>query len=137
MATSLKPHSSVPLPVLEPSTDFPSFEDVEPIPRSRGWVIALVVLVILLVAALGFMIGRASAPASMPLACEKALDSAGLAFSSATAQLRTIEAGALTLIDGEYSESSSLLQDARLGLSDLAWLQTRFDAATAACRSAG
>jgi hypothetical protein len=137
MATSLKQRSSVPLPVLEPSTDFPSFEDVEPTPRSRGWIIAALVLAALMIAALGFVAGRASAPETMSAACAQALDRAELAFSSAAAQLGTIEAGALSLIDGEYSEASSLLQDARLGSSDLAWLQTRFDAAAAACRSAG
>ena len=57
MSTSVVPRR-VPPPVFEPSTDFPTLEDEEPVRRSRVWVVALIVIAALLVAGVGFIVGR-------------------------------------------------------------------------------
>jgi hypothetical protein len=60
MSTSVVPRR-VPPPVFEPSTDFPTLEDDEPVRRSRAWIVALIVTAALVVAAVGFVVGRVTA----------------------------------------------------------------------------
>src|SRR5512134_2782810 len=114
MSTSVMRRPAPP-PVIEPSTDFPTLEDEEPVRRSRIWIVALAVVGALLVAAAGFALGRATAPQTLPAPCVQALEQADVAFSAALAQLGTIEASALTALE-EPAEAESVLQDARLGL---------------------
>jgi len=133
MSTSVMRRPAPP-PVFEPSTDFPTLEDEEPVRRSRVWIVALGVVGALLVAAAGFALGRATAPQALPAACVQALEQADAAFSAARAQLGTIVASALTALE-EPVEAESVLQDARLGLAELQGLQADFAAASAACRA--
>lgn len=134
MSTSVMPRHAPP-PVFEPSTDFPTYEDEEPVERSRAWIVALVVLAALLLGVVGFVAGRATAPASPPVACVEALQSADAAFTAALAELGTIEAGALSVIDGELGEADSVLQGARLGQAEIVRLRSSFEAAAAICRA--
>ena len=133
MSTSVMRRSAPP-PVIEPSTDFPTFEDEEPVRRSRAWIVALVVLGALVVGAVGFVVGRATAPETVPAPCVQALQSADAAFTAALAQFGTIEASALTALE-EPTEADSVLQDARFGQAELQGLRASFDAASAACRA--
>jgi hypothetical protein len=136
MATSLMPQRSIP-PVLEPSTDFPTLEDEEPIHRSRAWLVVLAAVLLVAMCTGFFFAGRASAPSAVPAACVTAMQDAEVGFVAGLAQLGTIEAGALTIVDGEYSEADSVLQDARLGRAELQRLHASFTEAAAACRAAG
>jgi len=133
MSTSVM-HRPAPPPVFEPSTDFPTLEDEEPVRRSYAWIVTLVVLGAVVVGAVGFAIGRATAPTVVPTPCVQALQRADAAFTAAVAQLGTIESSALTALD-EPTEADSVLQDARYGLTELQGLRASFDAAAAACRA--
>lgn len=133
MSTSVMRRSAPP-PVIEPSTDFPTFEDQEPVRRSRAWIVALVVLGALVVGAVGFVVGRVTAPETVPAPCVQALQSADAAFTAALAQFGTIEASALTALE-EPTEADSVLQDARFGQAELQGLRASFDAASTACRA--
>ena len=133
MSTSVMRRSAPP-PVIEPSTDFPTFEDEEPVRRSRAWIVALVVLGALVVGAVGFVVGRVTAPETVPAPCVQALQSADAAFTAALAQFGTIEASALTALE-EPTEADSVLQDARFGQEELQGLRASFDAASTACRA--
>jgi hypothetical protein len=133
MSTSVARRAAPP-PVFEPSTDFPTLEDEEPVRRSRFWIVALAVVGALLVGAAGFALGRASASEALPAPCVQALEQADAAFSATLAQLGTIEASALTALE-EPVEIDSVLQDARLGLAELQGLQTAFEATSSACRA--
>jgi len=133
MSTSVMRRSAPP-PVIEPSTDFPTFEDEEPVRRSRAWIVALVVLGALVVGAVGFVVGRVTAPETVPAPCVQALQSADAAFTAALAQFGTIEASALTALE-EPTEADSVLQDARFGQAELQGLRASFDAASTACRA--
>ena len=120
------------VPQVEPSTDFPTVEEAEH-DRAWIWVLALVVVGALVIASVGYVIGRSSAP--LPTACVRALDRAEVAFTDALAQLGTIEDGTLAVIDGERPEMYSVLGDARLGQAELQQLRTSFVTAAEACRS--
>jgi len=133
MSTSVMRRSAPP-PVIEPSTDFPTLEDEEPVRRSRAWIVALVVLGALVVGAVGFVVGRVTAPETVPAPCVQALQSADAAFNAALAQFGTIEASALTALE-EPTEANSVLQDARFGQAELQGLRASFDAASTACRA--
>ncbi len=133
MSTSVMRRSAPP-PVIEPSTDFPTLEDEEPVRRSRAWIVALVVLGALVVGAVGFVVGRVTAPETVPAPCVQALQSADAAFTAALAQFGTIEASALTALE-EPTEADSVLQDARFGQAELQGLRASFDAASTACRA--
>jgi hypothetical protein len=133
MSTSVM-RRPAPRPVIEPSTDFPTLEDEEVVPRSRAWIVGLAVLGALVVGALGFVVGRATAPQTIPAPCVQALQQADAAFTAALAQFGTIEASALTALE-EPAEADSVIQDARLGQTELTGLRTSFDAAAAACRA--
>lgn len=133
MSTSVMRRPAPP-PVIEPSTDFPTLEDEEQVPRSRAWVVALVVIGALVLGALGFVVGRATAPQTLSAPCVQALERADAAFTAAVAQFGTIEASALTALE-EPAEADSVVQDARLGQAELQELRSSFDAASAACRA--
>jgi hypothetical protein len=133
MSTSVMRRSAPP-PVIEPSTDFPTLEDEEPVRRSRAWIVALVVLGALVVGAVGFVVGRVTAPETVPAPCVQALQSADAAFTAALAQFGTIEASALTALE-EPTEADCVLQDARFGQAELQGLRASFDAASTACRA--
>jgi len=122
------------VPQVEPSTDFPTVEEVEH-DRAWIWVLALVVVGALVIAGVGYVVGRSSAP--LPTACVQAIDRAEVAFTDALAQLGTIEDGTLAVIDGERPEIYSVLGDARLGQAELQQMQKGFAAAAAACSNAG
>ncbi len=133
MSTSVVPRR-MPSPVAEPSTDFPTLEDEVPTRRSRVWIVALIVVGAALVGALGFVVGRVTAPEAVPARCVQALERADAAFEAALAQFGTIEASALTALE-EPVEIDSVIQDARLGIAELQGLRTGYDAASAACRA--
>ena len=76
------------VPQVEPSTDFPTVEEVEH-DRAWIWVLALVVVGALVIAGVGYVVGRSSAP--LPTACVQAIDRAEVAFTDALAQLGTID----------------------------------------------
>lgn len=121
---------------VEPSTDFPAFEEPEH-DHSWMWILGLVIVGALVIAGAGYVVGHSSAPVSAPTACVQALDRAEAAFNNALAQFGTIEDGTLAVIDGERPEMYSVLGDARLGQAELQRMQERFAAAAAACRTAG
>jgi hypothetical protein len=133
MSTSVMRRSAPP-PVIEPSTDFPTLEDEEPVRRSYAWLVALVLLGAVVVGAIGFAVGRSTAPSAVPAPCVQALEQADAAFTAVLAQLGTIEASALTAMD-EPTEADSVVQDARYGQAELQRLRASFDAAAAACRA--
>jgi hypothetical protein len=58
MTTSLR-RQGVPMPVIEPSTDFPTIEDEEPCPQPMPWgLIGLVAVASLVIGAVGgFVVG--------------------------------------------------------------------------------
>lgn len=130
MATPLKD-----VPRIEPSTDFPTLTDVveeDPAVRtSRGWVVALVTVGALLVASLGYLIGREGAP--LPSACERAVQLGRQATATAISDLGTIREGMLVFLDGERTEADSILSEAQLDLDGLQRLEVRFAAATEDC----
>ncbi len=133
MSTSLR--SRVRPPVLEPSTDFPTLDDEEPVHRAPLWLAALVISGAILAGAVtGFVAGRVTAPHAVPAPCVEALQAADAAFTAATAQFGTIEAGALTVME-EMTEAESLVQDARLGVAEIGRLRSTFQAAALACRA--
>ncbi len=56
---SISARSRIPMPVIEPSTDFPTPDDGEPIHRAPLWLAALVIAgALALCAVVGFVVGR-------------------------------------------------------------------------------
>ncbi len=78
-----------------------------------------------------------AAAVGISVAMSTALQDARVGFMASLAQLQTVEAGALAVVDGEISEASSVLQDARLARSELERLQASYSQAAAACQAAG
>lgn len=135
MSTSVRPRPT-PMPVFEPSTDFPTVEDEVVCPHRRPWALVAIAAIAALVVGLlgGFALGRSTAPASVPGPCLAAIETAEDAFTAAIAQFGTMEAGALTAME-EMTETGSLVQDARLGQTEIQRFRTAFSSAAAACRS--
>ena len=133
MSTSVMRRPAPP-PIIEPSTDFPTIEDEEPVRRPRAWIVALVVIGALAVGLIGFALGRSTAPQAASASCVEALQTADAAFTAALAQFGTIEASALTALE-EPTEADSVVQDARLGQAELQRFRASFGAAAAVCRA--
>lgn len=140
MSTAMRPKRERPelYLVVEPSTDFPSLEDLpEKAPRRRWWLIALVVAFVVLVGALAFWGGRASAAPTTPQACVEVMNAAHRGFAVSETSLGTTQDGLAAVIDGELSQAALVSADVRGAITELGLLHDRFDQAATACRSAG
>lgn len=133
MATSLRP-----APLAEPSTDFPTIDLVPPITepeRPRGTMaLVLVVSGALLVGAMGFAMGRASAP--VPAECRAAVELAERTSAVALDGMAALRDATMVLVDGELPEASAILDDANSGVAELRASQVELAAAADACLGA-
>ena len=130
MATPMRQTSRV-----EPSTDFPTLDLIQPVgePERPPWT-TLVILSLagaLLVGALGFAIGRATAP--VPAGCATAIELATRAVTEATSDLRTTQEGMQIFLDGELPESSSLIDHTTLSAGQLAGIRSAMTTAAESC----